>query len=490
MTTFILKYFQMKWLKRIGLGLLAIILLIALFAFISYQINKPKEISYSTVKEELSHSEIPVVLITTNQEIKNEPKVPAELIIMRKDSQLLKHNIGIEYRGKTSYIMSDKKSFAIEFLDSLGQEKEVAVLGMPKDEEWNLIGNVVMGMGGDIWDKTMLFNHIGYTLARKMDRYASRTEFVELVLNGKYMGLYTFGEKLKRGKNRIAISENRGDSTLTGGYIIAIDKAEPVTPDKKSNSDMDMSDQYKYTEASSFRSKYDINGKLITYPISKNDWNENKANEIYYNYVYPKPSNITTAQKKYIQDYVHQFEAAILSYDFAKPNRTYTNFIDLPSCVDYFLVNELCKNIDGYRLSAFMHKDRDGKLIMGPAWDMNIGFHEGNRLPDDAWVVDYNKHVQGDQWAMPFFWPRLMEDPQFITLAQSRWQGLRKEAFSDEQLLKIVDENANYIIKNNAVQRNYKKWDRRNKIVYESHVVSLRNFMLKRAAWMDKKLTK
>ena len=39
----------------------------------------------------------------------------------------------------------------------------------------------------------------------------------------------------------------------------------------------------------------------------------------------------------------------------------YTDYIDLESFVDYFIINELTRNVDGYRLSAFMYKDRDSR---------------------------------------------------------------------------------------------------------------------------------
>jgi len=61
-----------------------------------------------------------------------------------------------------------------------------------------------------------------------MGRYASRSKFVELEINGNYLGVYVFMEKLKRDINRIDIEKlNPADSdpaTITGGYILKIDK--------------------------------------------------------------------------------------------------------------------------------------------------------------------------------------------------------------------------------------------------------------------------
>ncbi len=474
----------MKWLKRIGFAILIILALIAILAFVQYQLTRPKSISYSTIKEELSTSNIPVVFINTKKDISNDKKIDGQLEIKIKDSSVLSHKMNIKFRGKTSYYFSNKKSYSFDFCDAKNKEVELEVLGMAKDEDWILIGNVVMGFGGDIWDKTMLFNHIGYELSRNANRYASNTRFVELIVNDEYMGLYTLGEKLKQGKNRISIKENKGDSTLQGGYIIAIDKAEPLPSEITKSSESDMSNDYHYTRSACFKSQYNIDGNSII----GNEWNKNKPNEIYYNYVYPKPTKITVAQRKYISNYIHQFESAILKDDFNKPTRSYTDYIDLPSFVDFFIVNELCKNIDAYRLSTYMHKDQNGKLNMGPVWDMNIGFHDGDRLEDTVWVVDYNRYVTGDHWAVPFYWPRLMKDPLFMQEVKSRWKSLRESSFSDKELLSLINNNSNYLIKNNAIKRNYKKWDKRGKINYGEEIESLKKFIIRRATWMDSKL--
>jgi len=63
--------------------------------------------------------------------------------------------------------------------------------------------------------------------------------------------------------------------------------------------------------------------------------------------------------------------------DYNYPVNGYAKYIDVSSFVDHFIVNEFCKNTDSYRISFFMHKDRDsigGKLQAGPAWDFNLSF--------------------------------------------------------------------------------------------------------------------
>jgi len=64
-----------------------------------------------------------------------------------------------------------------------------------------------------------------------------------------------------------------------------------------------------------------------------------------------------------------------LNDDFSSDDRLYIDYIDLNSFIDFFIINEITSNVDGYRLSTYLHKDRNEKLKMGPIWDLNIGYN-------------------------------------------------------------------------------------------------------------------
>ena len=98
-------------------------------------------------------------------------------------------------------------------------------------------------------------------------------------------------------------------------------------------------------------------------------------------YEYPKADDITDEQKQYIQNYIRDFENSLFNIDNTASDRDYNNYIDIDSFVDYFILNELTGNIDAYRLSTYMHKNRGGKLKMGPIWDLNIGYNRQDRVP-------------------------------------------------------------------------------------------------------------
>jgi CotH kinase protein len=340
-----------------------------------------------------------------------------------------------------------------------------------------------------IFDKTLMYNYVGYELSRSIGKYASRCKFVELELNGEYLGVYVFMERLKRDSNRINIKSLNSTSTNnTGGYIITIDKAsigDAGIGKPLAYFDSNWDDDARYTVQNSFRSQYDINRNVLSSLAFDPPYHPRKYLETYFLYEYPKAEDITQVQKDYIAKYISQFETALINDDFSVSTRTYTNFIDSDTFVDYFIINELCRNVDAYRLSTYLQKDRDGKLSMGPVWDMDIAFDNGDRIPMNDWVINYNKYVTGDAWMMPFWWPRLLEDSQFKTKVKQRWVSLRLSQLSNANLGNLVNTTATYLKSNGAVKRNYEKWDKGIGVNYDASIENLRLFLLTRAEWMD-----
>ena len=153
-------------------------------------------------------------------------------------------------------------------------------------------------------------------------------------------------EKIKRDNDRVDIAkldfdDLAGDS-LTGGYIIKVDK-------------------YTGTGGTDWLSDFpDIGG-----------------NHLYIQYHYPEASVMLPQQLDYIEHFMDSFEYALAGPNFTDTLIGYSKYIDVNSFIDLYIINELSKNIDGYRLSTYMYKDRDsndGKLIMGPFWDYNLAF--------------------------------------------------------------------------------------------------------------------
>jgi len=464
---------------------LLIILLISSFTVISCKKSNVEHKSLFDVS--LGTSVIPYIQVFTEEIIQNEPKIPGVMDIYIEESHVFSSTIGIEYRGSTSYRLSDKKSFGIELWDESNDGYDAQILGFPEEEDWIFTGHVFRAADNRIFDPSLMHHYLGYQLYRSMGNYASRSRYVELEVNNSYEGVYVFMEKLKRDSNRIDInklkpSENEGED-LTGGYILKIDKTsggDVATDQPLSYYENNWGDDSSYSEALSFRSQYDVlGGSLTSVPFGPK-----QPLETYFLYEYPKNDDITPQQKEYIQNYIHGFETALLTDDFSTEERSYTDFIVLDSFLDYFILNELTGNIDAYRLSTYMHKEKSEPLKMGPVWDLNIGYDRQYRVPNTDWIANYNNHVTDDTWMVPFWWPRLLKDPQFQAALQARWIELRSNILSNASVLGLVSETSEFLITNGAIDRNYKKWSGVD-VDYNNAVSELESYLEARLSWMD-----
>ena len=414
--------------------------------------------------------EITTLGVGPEGEIVDEPKVPAALTIKRLDSTLYEGIIGIEIRGESSQFF-DKKSYGFETWDSQYNDLDVALIGFPEEEDWIL--------HGPFSDKSLIRNKLIYELSNRMGRYTTKTEFVELTINYEYKGLYIFMEKLKRDKNRIDISklENADidEELISGGYIIKIDKS-------------DMEDG-SYTDYNSFQSQFDVFG------------NENGDIRINFNYEYPKPGEIHANQKNYIKTYFYEFESSLASNNFKDPINGFRKYIDEDSFIDFFILNELSNNVDGYRLSTYLQKDRNEKLVIGPIWDFNLSFGNadycgGERY--DVWCFKFNERCLGDYWNVPFWWNRLLEDEKFVDKLKNRWNQLRLNTLSDNNILTLIEEQYSFLNnETDIINRNFNKWKIFGIYIWPNSFIGnnyyeeidfLKNWIKERTKWLDESI--
>jgi hypothetical protein len=67
-------------------------------------------------------------------------------------------------------------------------------------------------------DKSLMRNVLAQRTARAIGRYAPRTRFVKLVLNGDYHGVYVLTQRIELGKGRVDVDEDG----VHGGYILEL----------------------------------------------------------------------------------------------------------------------------------------------------------------------------------------------------------------------------------------------------------------------------
>jgi hypothetical protein len=424
---------------------------------------------------QLTNSDLPIVIINTQgKTIVDEPKTLVQFQIIyngegktNKVTDAPNHYdsfAGVEFRGSSSQ-MFPKKPYGLELRNADGSENPKELLGMPKESDWILFASYN--------EKSLMHNVFTLQMAGKLGIYAPKTRYVELIFNDQYQGVYVFMEKIKRDKGRLDISnlkvEDLADDQLTGGYIIKIDKSTG-------------------TNLGSFTSKY-----------------ANRDNN-YTSYFYESPKTINNTQKQYIKSYVTKFEDAVYGPDFRDPVKGYIPLIDVGSFVKMFVVNEISRNIDGYRISSFLYKDRDskgGKLAAGPPWDYDISYGnadycQGNR--SDLFAYKFNQICPTDYWLVPRFWDRMLDDPAFIGEMRNVYFEERKTGgkLSTENLMADIDKIALEI--KDAQVRNFQKWPILGTYVWpnpqpiastwEGEVLELKTWLTARLNWLDENMPK
>lgn len=418
-------------------------------------------------------SNLPIVVINTfGSFIPDEPKINARMGIIENGTGSINHsndpftaydgNIGIETRGQSTQ-MFPKKSYGFETRDANGDNLDVELLGMPAENDWILYAPYT--------DKSIMRNVVTFDMNRKMGRYCSRTVYCELILNGDYKGVYVLMEKIKKDKNRVDIAtlkpEDITGDDVTGGYILSVDKLP--------------------------------SGFLYNTDGWKSNPNPSYPNamDITFQYYYPEADEMMPQQKSYIREYITKAENTLTSTLYANSDRGYHYYFDVPSFVDFMLTNEISKEVDKYRYSTYLYKEKDtdgGKLFAGPVWDFNLGY--GNV---DYWPMglDYTgwlfNNVETHNASIMFWWKRLMEDSYYRNLARTRWVKLRQTVLTDEAISTVID--SILVLTEDARIRNFQRWPILGQYVwpnfnwqnnnYEDEVEYFSNFLFNRLHWMD-----
>ena len=386
---------------------------------------------------------IPVVHITTKnsapiQDKKNYVDGTIKIVDTEKlysDVEVFTADMGIRGRGNSTWSFP-KKPWKVK-LDS-----KASLLGMPADKEWALLANYA--------DRTLIRNIVAMKLSEICGfSWTPRMRSVEVFLNGKYQGVYTLCEHKKVSSDRVDIdlvgeNDNDGDA-VTGGYYLEIEEQQDETTCWWTSMGVPM--------------------------------------------MFSDPEEPTAQQLAYVKGLFDLFEKALKSRDFSE-STGYLKYIDVDSFVDYYIVQELTKNIDGnLRKSSFITKERGKKLEMYHLWDFDLTLGNCGYFWGDVGNGPENFWIKIDKW-----FPYLFADPAFVEKVQNRWNELMPKF---EKIPEFIDDQALTLAK--AQERNFQVWSIWESVdwvyfpslgSYEKEVDYLKEFYTERLQWLDRELNK
>ncbi|MGN0190443.1 MAG: CotH kinase family protein [Candidatus Cryptobacteroides sp.] len=292
-----------------------------------------------------NHGKLPVIRIDT----------PGGATIDSKENWVEQASFSIEFpNGRTenygfakiklrgnSTLYYPKKSFNFKL------DKKASLVNMPEDKSWCLLAQWM--------DRTLLRNDVAFEIARRTHSlgWTPRGEFVELILNGEFLGTYYLCEKIKIARQRVITAED--------GYILELDTY--------------------YDEEYKFKSE------KCNLPVMLKE---------------PDPEDITPEFFDGVKTFFNKAELYLTSCDC----RIYCEFIDMDSFIDWIFVHELTSNYEpSHPKSTYMFLAPDGKLHAGPVWD----FDWGTFKPNNKGLVLAEKWWFKYFFADPYFIARLKQ---------------------------------------------------------------------------------
>lgn len=306
----------------------------------------------------------------------------------------------VKSRGNFTWNLA-KKPYQIKF------DASTPVLGMPTAKTWILLANHA--------DASLLRNKTAYDLAVEFGLAASPdTRFVDLTINGEYLGNYLLSEKVEVKKNRLELSD-------PGGLLLELDNA--------------------YGGAEDFHFTTSRSSTVFVLKDAVADVSE--------------PLEAPLAQSYTdTQAYLEEFETRLYAAD---PDwAAISSMIDVESFIKYHFVFELSANPEITQSSVFFWRNGSNDVLhAGPVWDFDSAFasYTTESLGGHA-AQDYVKNAQflrngGNGW-----FSELFRNEEFAALVAK---------FYDEELQAKVDAvlakmDANAAAISSSAEANFQRW--------------------------------
>lgn len=324
---------------------------------------------------------------------------------------------GVFHLRGSSTLFYPKGSFFLETQDEFGIDQAVSVLGLPGESDWVLYAP-------NNFEPVLLHNPVAFELSRQMGQYASRTRFVVVFLNtaggaittANYNGIYVLEEKIKADPERVAIDrlgpQDLESPEVTGGYLLSVDRPA-----------------------------------LDEWQIWAGEQSLNVLDPDFWEFMSPQRA----PQYTYLQNYLDSFLSALVGPDWLDPVAGYAAYIDLPAAIDHHIHGVVTFNVDALRLSGYLYKPRNGRIVMGPVWDFDRtqGSTDGRDFNPRLW-----RSRVGDQGTDMFnasgtyhnpWYSRMFQDIDFWQLWVDRYQELRDATLSTTNVHQVIDALADQV---------------------------------------------
>lgn len=390
------------------------------------------------------------------------------------DSVLYDGEMEIKGRGNSTWLAS-KKPYKIK----LGTKSNL--LGMGKNKHWVLLSNP--------YDTSLSRNKLIYDLAEDMGLDSMSSQWIDVVFNGEVVGNYQLCEHVRIGSTRVDITDW---DEVADDAAKAIYKANQKSMTKNERDElaelMEANMDWVTAGKITFKGKTYIISDYYELPSTNGGYllegfDAEKpyfASDGGYTLSVSKPEGIGKGMLEEIQGYYSAFERAAQSEDFCTEYNgrkvRYSDLADAESFAKGFLLNEIFQNQDFMYRSTYMYKDVDGKLVLGPVWDLDMSSDNStNVFAHNRWVFFRGAYLF-----------RMMRDPAFVKIIYDAYREYRYTAIED--MLKPGGDI------DKAIEKIYESAEKNDMLWsiepgFEKGIENFRLWLSRRLDWIDSQMT-
>lgn len=338
------------------------------------------------------------------------------------------------YRGASTLYL-DKKGYRINLKDGI-DNLNMSLLGLRYDDDYVLYAayndaeKVRNVLASKIWYEGCS-NDNSYGMTNGMEY-----KYVELFINGEYNGLYALGYPI----------DEKSVSLNTNEYMF-----------KKYGWD--------HSELDTLNDIHDMLG----YELVSN------SSSIAYDYLYNYYKKILSADKSNVKDIY--------------------NYIDIDNAIDIFLFYNLVQGIDNANdetlKNTYITIKNDGKVIYTP-WDLDLTFgnvsSSDNALGTSSYYKDPTFNVTFK--ISPVYRLVELKDSDINKLIYQKYTNLRENAWSDINIMKLIDKYEKDIYNSGAYIRDMERWESGGSENPSLKLSKFKSYVVERLEYMDEYMKK
>ena len=376
-----------------------------------------------TVKAEFLLSAIPELTITTTDP--SIAEIPSKDYYLEGTLAVNGRGGYEDYTGKTEVKGRGNSTWGYPKKPyRLKLNKKAEICGLGKAKNYVLLANHL--------DPTLMLNSVAFKIGRLLELpFTNHAIPVDVVLNGIYKGSYLLTEQIEVKENRVDLDEN--------------------------NSVMWELDSY-WDDEPKFKST------AFNLPVMVKD------------------PDLTTEQFEYWKKDFNAFTT-----QFAKEpleGNSYVDMIDIESVAKFLITFNLVHNMEiNHPKSVFLHKEGNGKYVMGPISDFDWAYdYEGTSNHFGRYNTPlFSSSMNGVGTA---FFQRFLQDSRVKAIYKRTWQDFKNNKL--DALLQYVDDYA--VMLKPSVERNSELWE--NTRSFDTKVKELKTWLRNRADYIDSEVSK